>query len=140
MPLQRPSQKRERPTLSDDQRQALAERARYVGSDEHKIHGWWGAFPRARQLRGGRVGRPRKQTTTVCPLTTEQDRHLATEWLRSAIHAGRYRFVETDQDFPKKVWHEDESGQVWFGMCTNTKAGEYQGWPIDEEQRRAIFD
>ena len=44
MPLQRPSQKRERPTLSDDQRQALAERARYVGSDEHKIHGWWARF------------------------------------------------------------------------------------------------
>ena len=138
--LKRPSQRPGRPELSDVQRRALASRVRYVGSAEHKIDGWWGGMPAARQLRGGRVGRPGKQATTVCPLTTKEDRDRATEWLRIAIREGRYRFVESDQDFPKHVWHRDEGGQDWFGMCINTKSGAYKGWPIDEEERRAIRD
>ncbi len=93
----------------------------------------------ARQLPGGRIGRSGKQTATVCPLTSEQDRDQATEWVRSAIRAGQYRFVESDQDFPKKVWYRDEAGQNWFGLCLNPEAGHYKGWPISEEERRAIF-
>lgn len=58
----------------------------------------------ARQLPGGRIGRRGRQTTTVCPLTTDQDRKSATDWLREAIVAGQYRFVESDRDFPKRVW------------------------------------
>ena len=137
--VRRPRPVPERPALSDSQRRALADRARYVGSAEHKDMRWWGGLPEARQLRGGRVGRHGKQTTTVCPLTSPEDRNRATGWLRSAIRAGQYRFVETDQDFPKKVWCH-ESGQAWFGLCVNTKSGEYQGWPIDEGERRAVFD
>ena len=33
----------------------------------------------------------------------KEDRTLAPDWLRRAIVAGRYRFVEADLDFPKKV-------------------------------------
>ena len=87
----------------------------------------------------GRVGRRGKQTTTIFPLTSNEDRDRATEWLRRAIRAGQFRFVEADQDFPKKIWYH-ERGQTWLGLCVNTKSGEYKGWPIDEEERRAVFD
>ena len=137
--MKRPRPIGERPALSDVQRRDLADRARYVGSPEHKDKRWWGGLPEARQLRGGRVGRRGKQTTTICPLTSDEDRDRATEWLRRAIRAAQYRFVEADQDFPKKIWcHERD--QTWLGLCVNTKSGEYKGWPIDEEERRAIFD
>ena len=93
----------------------------------------------ARQLHGGKVGRPGKQTTTVCPLTTNEDRTEATAWLRQAIVAEQYRFVEADQDFPKRVWFKAR-GQIWCGFCLNPAAGEYKGWPIDEDELRAVFD
>ena len=135
----RPALRLQRPPLSVAERRGLAARVRYVGSPEHKVKRWWGGLPQARQLPGGRVGRRGRQTTTVCPLTTGEDRALATEWLREAIMAGQYRFVEADQDFPKMVWFE-AGGRVWCGLCVNPTSGEYKGWPIDEDERRAVFD
>lgn len=136
--MKRPVQKRVRTALSAKERRALAARARYVGSSEHKVHRWWGGLPMARQLPGGQIGRRGQQTTTVCPMTGEEDRTLATDWLRSAIVAGQYRFVEADQDFPKKVWFEAR-GRIWCGYCVNPSAGNYKGWSIEEDERRAIF-
>ena len=137
--MKRPSQRPRLPTLNKSERSALAAGARYVGSGEHKIKGWWGGLPAAKQMPGGAVGRARKQTTTVCPLTTRADQKLATGWVRSAIAAGRYRFCEADKKYPHKIWHRVD-GQVWFGRCINSEAGDYKGWPIEEEERRDIFD
>ena len=79
----------------------MAKRASYVGSSEHKDQWWWGGGkPAARQLPGGRVGRLGKQVTTICPLTTEEDRERATHWVRQAIANGQYRYYEGDKDFP----------------------------------------
>ena len=124
--------------LSDAERQDVASRARYTGSPEHKIQRSWLGLPEARQLPGGRIGRPGKQTTTVCPLTTDQDRERANCWVRNAIIAGQYRFFEADRDFPKKIWYEAD-GQIWLGFSVNPASGEYKGWPIDEGERNAIF-
>lgn len=135
--MKRPRQ-RERRMLSPTERRAVAARARYVGSGEHKAGGWWGGLPKARQLPGGRVGRRGKQTPTVCPLTSNQDRERATSWVRQAIIEGQYRFQESDGDFPKKIWYEAD-GRIWFGYCLNKESGEYKGWPIDEGERRAVF-
>ena len=74
----------------------------------------------------------------MCPLTTKQERAKATRWIRKAILEEQYKFVESDQEFPKKVWYEAE-GQIWMGYCINTAAGQYKGWPIDEEERREVF-
>ena len=137
--MRRPIQRRTREPLSLAGRRNLAARARYVGSPEHKVGRWWDGLPKARQLPGGRVGRRGRQTTTVCPLTTDQDRKSATDWLREAIVAGQYRFVESDRDFPKRVWFRAQ-GRIWCGHCVNPSAGHYKGWPIDEDERRAIFD
>ena len=100
---------------------------------------WWGGLPMAKQRPGGRVGRARKQTTTVCPLTSCADRDQATGWVRLALEKRQYKFCDGDKDYPKKIWHRAD-GQVWFGLCVNSEAGEYKGWPIDEEERRGIFD
>ena len=98
-----PEQRPQRVALSPCEREALAARAWYQGSSEHKEKRWWGGLPKARQLPGGKVGRRGKQITTLCPLTTEEDRDRATVWVRQAIVNGQYEFYEADQEFPKKI-------------------------------------
>ena len=137
--VKRPKRKPERSKLTVAQRRQLARDASYVGSGEHKTEGWWGGRPGGRQLPGGRIGRPRKQTTTICPLMSEEDRERATEWVRRAISKGQYQFVEADKKYPKKIWLKVD-GQIWYGLCINSESGQYKGWPIDEEERRDIFD
>ena len=115
-----------------------AGKSRYVGSPEHKVRWWWGGQPFARQLPGGAVGRPGKQTTTVCPLTEPSDRDRATGWVQAAIRNGQCRFHEADGIFPKKVWYEAD-GCIWMGVLINRGSGEYKGWPIGKEERDEIF-
>lgn len=136
--MKRPQQWPVRPPLSDRERRELAGRATYEGSGEHKDRRWWGGLPQAKQLPGGRVGRRNKQHTTVCPLTADKDRRRATGWVRRAIIAGQYRFVQSDKRFPRNVWFEAD-GVIWFGFCLNSEAGQYKGWPISEEERDEIF-
>ena len=97
-----------------------------------------GRLAESRQIPGGRVGRPGKQHTTVCPLTTDADRDRATEWVRQAIANGQYKFHEGDKEFPKKIWHRAD-GCIWFGLCFNQGSGEYKGWPVGEREQREVF-
>jgi len=135
----RPKQIQQRPKLSADERGKLAARVKYVGSPEHKTKRWWGGLPESKQMKGGKVGRPGKQTTTICPLVGDQDRQMATEWIQCAIKEGKFEFYQGDQDFPKKVWYEAD-GQIWQGLIVNKAAGEYKGWPIVKEDQHEIFD
>ncbi len=50
-----------------------------------------------------------------------------TEWVRAAIRQGSYEFVEGDGDFPERIWHRDESGRMWRGLCVNRMTGECKG-------------
>ena len=134
----RPKQVARRTELSESERRELAMRAVYVGSPEHKEKHWWGGLPKARQLSRAKVGRPGKQTTTICPLVAKEDQRKATEWIRCAIIAEQYRFAQTDKEFPKKVWYQ-ANGQIWQGFLVNSEIGAYKGWPISEEERREIF-
>ena len=116
-----------------------AGKARYVGSPEHKVRRWWGDVPpSARQSSGGSVGRPGKQTTTVCPLTEPADRGRATGWVQAAIRSGQCRFYQSDSLFSKKVWYEAD-GCIWMGFLINPGNGEYKGWPIGKEERDEVF-
>ena len=135
--LRRPGQVRVR-VRSVAELEDLAERAVYAGSGEHKLVRWWGGLPMGRQLPGGRVGRPGKQTTTICPLSSGPDRMRATEWVRAAIRSGQCRFYESSQNFPKKVWYEAD-GVVWMGLLVNGGLGEYKGWPVSREYRDEVF-
>lgn len=111
----------------------LAHTAEYVGSPEHKIGQWWGGQGSA-PASGGGLQRPKKQLTTACPLHTKKDGTRATGWIREALAAGRFLFVEGDKRFPKHVWHEDADGGRWIGRCVNSVAGEYKGWPADPRE------
>lgn len=117
---------------------AEIERAQYVGSPEHKAVRWWGGLPGARLGEDGQARRPKKQQTTICPLIEDADREQATCWVRAALRAGQCKFLEADKDFPKHIWYFS-GGQNWIGFCINSVAGHYKGWPVDEEERRAIF-
>lgn len=64
---------------------------------------------------------------------------MATRWVQEALSAARIRFYEGDKVFPKHIWHRDEHGRLWFGFCVNSVQGQYKGWPIDEEDRVAVF-
>lgn len=121
--------KRPRPhALPSADIERLAGAAKYVGSREHKRGHWWGGQGRAPGP-GGQLRRPKKQITTVCPLNTLEDQAKATRWIREAISAGRFLFVEGDKRFPKHVWHETPDGRTWIGRCVNSEQGEYKGWP-----------
>lgn len=117
----------------------MAQRVDYVGSPEHKDRAWWGGRPQARWRAGQPPRRPKKQLTTVCPLTTQDERARAVHMLRSAIRAGQYTFVEGDGDFPKKIWYSD-SGEGWQAYCINKETGQYKGWPVNEDELRAFRD
>lgn len=136
--MKRPKPWPSRPDLTGAQRRDLAASASYKGSGEHKAQRWWDGLPAAKQLPGGQIGRRGKQQTTVCPLATALERDRATDWVRKAIAAGQYRFSRSDKRFPKKIWFEADS-QIWFGLCLNSEAGQYKGWPIGEQERDAIF-
>ena len=132
--LKSPTPEPARQPLTQDE----IERARYVGSEEHKAVRWWGGLPGAIVGGGGVATRPGKQDTTICPLHTGADREQATIWVRVALAAGQCKFATGDDVYPKWIWHR-ASGQVWFGFCTNMGAGWYKGWPVDEEEWRGKF-
>ena len=131
----RPKQLPSRPPLTTAQIDAAA----YVGSAEHKAFRWWGGLPGAFAGSSGKATRPKKQDTTICPLTREADRDMATEWVREALTTGQMRWYEGAQDFPNHIWYKQENGQLWFGRSVNSVRGQYKGWPIDEEERGAKF-
>ena len=115
----------------------LAQAARYVGSPEHKIGRWWGGQGNP-PASGRGLRRPKKQLTTMCPLHTAEDQTKATGWIREAIAAGRYLFLEGDKRFPKHVWHESADGRLWIGRCVNSVSGEYKGWPAGRDEIAAL--
>lgn len=117
--------------------EGLANAAKYVGSREHKRGRWWGGSGSAPGTDGA-LNRPKKQLTTICPLHTPEDQTKATGWVRQAISAGRFLFVEGDKQFPKHVWHEDADGRNWIGRCVNSVQGEYKGWPATREEVAAL--
>ncbi|MGO9743825.1 MAG: hypothetical protein ACLPN5_20380 [Roseiarcus sp.] len=124
-----------RPALTREQ----IDTAAYVGSSEHKTERWWGGLPAAFVGDDGFASRPKKRSTTICPLVGSADRDRASNWVRQALIAGRFRYYEGDKSFPKKLWHKDEGGRIWFGYCVNSVLGHYKGWPVDEDEKVEVF-
>jgi len=115
-------------------------RASYRGSDEHKTTRWWGGLPGAWTDPRGRASRPKRQLTTICPLTTATERDLATSWVRGALGRAQIKWLEGDKDFPHFIWYQEEdTDRFWIGRCVNGILGEYKGWPISRRERDEIF-
>ena len=97
-------------------------------------------MPQAWLDAGGVASRPGRQQTTICRLASEAERKQATEWVREALANGYFRYGDGDKTFPKDIWYRDATGQFWIGRCINSVSGEYKGWPVDEVEKREIFD
>lgn len=128
--------------LTPAQLSQLAERCDYVGSVEHKAARSWLGLPQPRRGRHGETDH--KQNATICPLTSDADRLVATGWVREAIRRGQFRNGYWKGDFPRYLWYFDQDGCYWYGFLMNQGAGDdargqYKGWKISEEEWRETF-
>jgi hypothetical protein len=118
---------------------ALAQRAEYTGSVEHKDRSSWLGLPRPRRSKNP------AENATICPLVTRSEKEKASSWVRYAIENEQFLLGYFENGFPRSLWFRDVNGQCWQGRLTQCGAGElpiaeYKGWPISEEEKREIFD
>jgi hypothetical protein len=99
--------------------EALAARARYVGSSEHK------SFPSF-------AGNPklRADASKCDPSLTDPDE--ITEWLREGIEDGLIG-APWEGEFPRYVWRVVD-GVCYAGRLVNRDAGTYKGYPLDADE------
>jgi len=99
---------------------ALAERAVYRGSPEHKSYPSFAGGPRPRS------------DATLCPSGfTSAD--TLTDWLRDAIRVGNFGAL-WEGDFPRYVWLVKD-GTCYEGRLVNQELGEYKGYPLANGER-----
>jgi hypothetical protein len=122
---------------------ALARRALYTGSVEHKATRSWLGVPRLRK-HSNTDPDDYRQNATVCPLVSEDDRNTATLWVQYAIRNRHFRADIWSAGFPREIWHKDNNGRFWFGRLTSgggdDGCGEYKGWPISEREWHENFN
>ena len=121
MPPRRPDSKpKDRLALSEEQIEAAARSAVYVGSPEHKRSPSF--VSSIRPIQGN----------SICPPALSTDRNQLTEWVRQAIR-NRWIAAPLEGIYPRYIWYRD--GDDWFqGRLTNQGLGEYKGWPIAKDQ------
>ncbi len=98
----------------------LAERARYVGSPEHKDTASFAGPPRLRA------------DASCCPREMAEDQPTINGWLRSAIRRGATG-TPWEGAFPRYVWYKHEE-TVFEGRLVNRATGEYKGYPLDRDE------
>ena len=118
-PRRRRPRRRERSVPADADLDALAARARYVGSPEHKD-----------VISSAGAPRPRGDAS-ICP-RPYNDAQLATGWLRSAIRAGSTG-GPWEGGFPRYVWHR-EKDTVFEARLINRGDGSYKGYPLYDDE------
>ena len=99
---------------------ALADRARYIGSPEHKDTASF-------------VGQPRlRADASCCPRELAENPRAINEWLRSAIRRGATG-TPWEGAFPRYVWYKHEE-TVFEGRLVNRETEEYKGYPLDRNE------
>lgn len=103
--------------------EAVADRASYIGSPEHKDAPSFAGQPKPRA------------DAAICPRHLAREQVLVTDWLRRAIRLG---FVSAlwEGEFPRYVWHR-EAGVAYEARLVNRSNGQYKGYPLNpgEEPR-----
>jgi hypothetical protein len=139
----RPTPKKQRPayeTTTRAVREALADKAEYVGSPHHTD------IPKL-----GRLAAPRRGAVTIaeakeadqepdctlCPRKWAKNPEGVQELLKEAIRLGQY--VEPQYGFPARVWARDpdDPKQIYEGK-SEPDTGEYHGFPLTEAQARKL--
>jgi hypothetical protein len=98
----------------------VANRARYIGSPEHKDTPSFSGNPRPRA------------DASICDRRLAQDLDQVANWLKSAIldgHVSEY----WEGEFPRYVWYRD-GDTVYEGRLVNREAGSYKGYPLGSSE------
>lgn len=99
---------------------ALAQRATYVGSPEHKDVVSF-------------VGQPKlRADASICDRVLARDKAIVQGWLRKSILAGSIG-TPWEGDFPRYVWYRGGS-TVYEGRLINREQGHYKGYPLTEDE------
>lgn len=97
--------------------EAVANRASYVGSPEHKDVPSFAGHPRPRA------------DASICDRSLVTHRDDITDWLRLAISRGVVSDF-WDGEFPRYVWYK-EAAIVYEARLVNKTAGTYKGYPLN---------
>src|SRR3954452_2469508 len=92
--------------------QAIATRASYIGSPEHKDSPSFAGQPRPRA------------DAAICDRRLASKQVLVTRWLRKAIRRGSVS-AYWEGDFPRYVWHREED-LVFEARLVNQVKGQYK--------------
>ncbi len=95
---------------------AVADRASYIGSGEHKS---FPSFAGPPQLRA--------DASKCDPSLADADE--LTSWLRDAIRLGQVSAL-WEGDFPRYVWCK-QAGIAYEGRLLNQVLGQYKGYPLE---------
>ena len=100
--------------------EAVARKASYVGSPEHKDTPSFAGQPRPRA------------DAAICDRSLAGKQAQVTKWLRKAIRCG---FVNAfwEGEFPRYVWHK-EGDIVFEARLVNQGTGQYKGYPLNPEE------
>jgi hypothetical protein len=98
----------------------LAERARYVGSPEHKDTPSFAGQPKPRA------------DATICDRSFIDKLPQLNRWLSSALTRGAVR-APWEGDFPRYVWFK-EGNVVYEARLVNSGTGEYKGYALEHDE------
>jgi hypothetical protein len=100
--------------------QAVAARASYIGSPEHKDTPSFAGQPRPRA------------DAAICDRSLAGKQGQVTRWLRRAIRRGSVS-AYWEGDFPRYVWHKEED-VVYEARLVNQVNGQYKGYPLNRDE------
>lgn len=123
--MRAPKRKRPQPRVilpppSDVDVTALAERAVYVGSSEHKTGPSFAGMPR-----------PRADATKCAPELNNR-RDEIQQWLRRAFELNCFGYP-WDGDFPRYAWCKVDE-VVYEARLVNRELGQYKGWQLEPDE------
>lgn len=122
------SPKRKRPLLRQKTQppkgvnlNAIARRANYVGSVEHKTVVSPAGLPQPRS------------DSSKCKESISYSFKYPKIWLRRGIEK-RQIGEPWEGDFPRYVWYRARDNIVYEGRLVNRDQGEYKGWPLEPHE------
>lgn len=107
--------------LTVEQRDILIKSAKYVGSGHHKRYPSNYGYQRTNPI-------PTKSLCDSKRIITKEEAH---ELMLKGIERGMVSEIR-ENGFPKYIWSVSEHGEV-FESKTDSKTGEYHGYPIEDE-------
>lgn len=98
----------------------VADRVRYVGSQEHKT------MPSP-------AGEPKPRAdASICQFHTRDEFVMVNGWLRAALLGKKFSEM-WENGFPRYLWYRN-GDQVYEARLTNRGLGEYKGYPLEPDQ------